>query len=142
MRPLVERPPVAYIAVVALLVGVGVLFALGVLGALPVDDLYLLFTTYVLVQALAVVFAFIAGLLIGLFLAHRILGSQDFTPFERAVLEGQREIRELLRRREGETGGAAPVDGDGGAQEAGDGEAQGDGVEVEVPGDRDGGRGP
>lgn len=108
----IERPPLSYLALVALVVGVGVLFLLGVTGVLPVDDLYILLTTYVLAQALAVVFAFIAGLLVGLFLAHRMLGSRDFTPFERAVLEGQSEIRDLLADLGGEGSEAGGADAD------------------------------
>lgn len=111
----VERPPLSYVAVLALLVGIAAFVVLGFAGVLPVQELFVVMTTFVLVQALAVVLAFIGGLMVGLFLAHRILGSQDFTPFERAVLEGQEEIRELL-------GGGGAERGE--AEEAAEGHAE------------------
>lgn len=95
-----ERPPLGYVAIVVLLAAIGAFVVLGFLGFLPLEQIYVVMTTLVLAQAVAVILAFIGGVVVGLFLAHRILDSRDFTPFERAVLEGQNEIRELLEDRE------------------------------------------
>lgn len=94
---MVERLPASYTAIVVLVVGLAIFNVLGFLGVLPVEQAFVWMTTLVLAQAVAVILAFIGGIMVGLFLAHRILGSRDFTPFERAVLEGQTEIKELLQ---------------------------------------------
>lgn len=88
--------PLAYSAMLVLVVAIGAFVLLGFFGMLPLQQIYVVMTTLVLAQALAVILAFVGGVVVGLFLAHRILDSQDFTPFERAVLEGQSEIMEKL----------------------------------------------
>lgn len=108
MTVVVERPPLGYLALLGLVAALAAFVVLGFAGVLPVDQLFVLATSFILAQAIAVILAFIGGLMVGLFLAHRILGSRDFTPFERAVLEGQEEIRALLRRSVG--GRAEPGD--------------------------------
>lgn len=95
-----ERPPLSYTAIVGLLGAIAIFNVLGFLGILPVDQAFVWMTTFVLAQAIAVILAFIGGIMVGLFLAHRILGDRDFTPFERAVLEGQAELKDLLEDEE------------------------------------------
>lgn len=91
-----EDPPLAWGAMLVLIGAIGLFVVLGFFGLLPLEQIYVVMTTLVLAQALAVILAFVGGVVVGLFLAHRILDSRDFTPFERAVLEGQREIKEKL----------------------------------------------
>lgn len=117
MTVVVERPPLSYLAVVGLVGAVGIFVVLGFFGILPVEQAFVVATSFILAQAIAVILAFIGGLMVGLFLAHRILGARDFTPFERAVLEGQDEIRQLLRgageqeEQSGAEGGGGPAAG-------------------------------
>lgn len=118
MTVVVERPPLSYLALVGLVGAVGIFVVLGFVGILPVEQAFVVATSFILAQAIAVILAFIGGLMVGLFLAHRILGARDFTPFERAVLEGQDEIRQLLRGRAGageDEPGAGAGSGDEGA---------------------------
>lgn len=92
--------PRAYIAALAV---VGLLFAfiaLTALGVITVESVFLLLINYVF-QVLAVtVLAALGGVLVGMVMAHRMLATRRFTPFERELLETLTQVRAQLAKRE------------------------------------------
>lgn len=90
--------PKAYIAA---LLFVGLLFALiaaSAAGLLTVESLFLLLVNYVFQIFAVTVLAALGGVFLGMVLAHRILASRGFTPFERELLQTMAEVKTELQR--------------------------------------------
>lgn len=90
--------PKAYIAALLL---VGLLFALiaaSAAGLLTVESLFLLLVNYVFQIFAVTVLAALGGVFLGMVLAHRILASRGFTPFERELLQTMAEVKTELQR--------------------------------------------
>ncbi|HEX2022215.1 MAG TPA: hypothetical protein VHH36_05845 [Candidatus Thermoplasmatota archaeon] len=86
-----------------------VLLALGVLASLvalvafgvpPFDNLATFLVTGSIAVLVYLIFGVIGGFFAGMVVAHRVLASREFTPFEREVLESLSELRERLDRME------------------------------------------
>ena len=86
--------------IVALVV-VGALFtfiALTALRIVPVESVFLLLLNYVFQIFAVTVLAALGGVFLGMVLAHRMLASRSFNPFERELLATLAEIRAELER--------------------------------------------
>ncbi len=87
--------PVTYIMGLAALTFLGVLLAATAVGIVDVESLYLwlLGNTFVAIMAFGLVA--LGGAFVGMLVAFQIFNNREFTPFERAVVDGLDDIREL-----------------------------------------------
>jgi len=92
----VKRPPAAYVAVLAVLAVIGLMMTLTFYGVPPFDNLQLFILTNVVGFFTLLVLGVVGGAFVGMLLAHRILASRQFTPFERTVLQGIEDVRARL----------------------------------------------
>lgn len=86
---------------VAALAAVGALFAfiaLTALGVLSVQSVFLLLVNYVFQVFAVTVLAALGGVFLGMVMAHRMLGSRGFSPFERELLQTLADVRAELQR--------------------------------------------
>lgn len=67
-------------------------------GALNPTDLITSFFTFVFALAVIVVLAIIGAVFVGIFVSHRILSSQTFTPFEVEMLKMRDEVKQVLQK--------------------------------------------
>jgi hypothetical protein len=67
-------------------------------GVLTVESLFLLLVNYVFQVFAVTVLAALGGVFLGMVLAHRMLASRGFTPFERELLQTLAEVRTELQR--------------------------------------------
>ncbi|HWH09414.1 MAG TPA: hypothetical protein VNX21_09450 [Candidatus Thermoplasmatota archaeon] len=91
-----KRPPAAYVAVLAVLAVIGLMMTLTFYGVPPFDNLQLFILTNVVGFFTLLVLGVVGGAFVGMLLAHRILASRQFTPFERTVLQGIEDVRARL----------------------------------------------
>lgn len=90
--------PRAYIAALVL---VGLIFgfiALSAAGVFAVESLFLLLVNYLFQIFAVTVLAALGGVFLGMVLAHRMLASRGFTPFERELLQTLADVRTELQR--------------------------------------------
>jgi len=67
-------------------------------GVLSPTDLITSFFTFVFALAVIVVLAIIGAVFVGIFVSHRILSSQTFTPFEVEMLKMRDEVKQILQK--------------------------------------------
>ena len=91
-----KRPPAAYVLVLVGLVAIGTLATLTSLGVPPFDNLFVWMLTNVVAFLTLLVLGVVGGAFVGMLLAHRILASRQFTPFERQVMQSLEDIRSRL----------------------------------------------
>ncbi len=80
---------------------VGVLVAIEVLiltGVLTVGNLLGFFILFVFGLVFVAVLAIVGAVFVGMFVSHRILSTQGFTPFEQEMLRMRQEVRDLAER--------------------------------------------
>lgn len=90
--------PKAYLAALAV---VGVIFAfiaLSAAGVITFESLFLVLLNYVFQIFAVTVLAALGGVFLGMVLAHRMLASRGFTPFERELLQALADVRTELQR--------------------------------------------
>lgn len=91
-----KRLPGVYIVTLGGLLLIGVFTLLVSFGVPPFDGLQ----TFVLGQVVGaftlLVFGVVGGAFVGMLLAHRMLANREFTPFERATLEGIADVQDRL----------------------------------------------
>lgn len=92
------RIPTSYWMLLAVLAAVGILVTLTFLGVPPFDNLQLFILGNIVGFFVLLTLGVVGGAFVGMLLAHRILGSRDFTPFERTVLQRLEDVRERLDR--------------------------------------------
>ena len=87
-------------ALVWLLVfGVLVAIEIGVLtGAINPNDPITSFLTLIYALVLIAVLSIVGAVFVGMFVSHRILSTQSFTPFEREMLHMRQEVGELRQQ--------------------------------------------
>ena len=90
--------PRAYLAVLAVVAAVFAFVALTALGVVTVQSVFLLLLNYVFQVFAVTVLAALGGVFLGMVLAHRMLASRGFTPFERELLETMADLRTELQR--------------------------------------------
>lgn len=91
-----KRPPTSYLVLMGVLGAIGLLVTLTFLGVPPFDSLQIFILTNVIGFFMLLVLGVVGGAFVGMLLAHRILASRQFTPFERNVLEGIEDVRARL----------------------------------------------
>jgi uncharacterized protein YneF (UPF0154 family) len=64
-------------------------------GRIRIDAFVASVFLFLLVLIIAVILAGVGGMFLGVFVAHRMLAQQDFTPFEKEMLAMRQEVREL-----------------------------------------------
>lgn len=92
--------PRGYLAALGGIVGLFAFFALVALGSITLESVFLLLLNYVFQVFAVTVLAALGGVFLGMVLAHRMLASRGFTPFERELLEAVVEVRAQLQKRE------------------------------------------
>lgn len=91
-----KRLPTAYWLVLTVLGVVAVLVALISFGVPPFDNLYVFLASQIIAFFILLILGVVGGAFAGMLLAQRILGDREFSPFERAVLQGLSDLRERL----------------------------------------------
>jgi len=81
------------VVVILILVEIG-----QITGAFALGDLITNFFIFVFALVIIAVLAVIGAMFVGVFISHRILSSQGFTPFEREMLKMREEIREIKEK--------------------------------------------
>jgi len=88
--------PRSYVAAFLVVGAIFAFIALTTTGLIPLESLYLALANYV-VQVFAVtVLAALGGVFLGMLLAHRMLASRSFSPFEREILQTLAAVRARL----------------------------------------------
>jgi membrane-bound ClpP family serine protease len=90
--------PRSYVTALALVALVILFVVLAAFGVIPLESLFLFLLGNIFLLVTIIVLAFLGGMLIGLFVAHRILQGRGFTPFEKSMLEAHRDIKDLIAR--------------------------------------------
>lgn len=90
--------PKQYWLGLAVVAGLFALVALSATGLLTVESLFLLLVNYVFQIFAVTVLAALGGVFLGMVLAHRMLASRGFTPFERELLGTLADVRTELQR--------------------------------------------
>lgn len=85
-----------YVAVLLVLAAIATLSTLTFLGVPPFDNLQVFILTSVASVVTLLVLGVVGGAFVGMLIAHRMLASRQFTPFERAVLESLESIKARL----------------------------------------------
>lgn len=85
-----------YVAVLLVLAAIATLSTLTFLGVPPFDNLQVFILTSVASVVTLLVLGVVGGAFVGMLIAHRMLASRQFTPFERAVLESLDSIKARL----------------------------------------------
>jgi len=82
-----------------LTVGVLVVIELGILtNVITPGNLIGFFVAFVFALVVISVLAIVGAVFVGMFVSHRILSTQGFTPFEQEMLRMRQEVRELNER--------------------------------------------
>lgn len=102
-----KRPPASWLVVFGAIVLIALLSGLVSFGVPPFDNVQVFILGQVAGLFTLLVLGVLGGAAVGMLVAHRILSNRDFTPFERAVLEGLADVRERLDRLEKEREEAA-----------------------------------
>jgi hypothetical protein len=84
-----------WLLVVAVLVVTEVAIVLGLLNP---NDLVANFFLFVFALAIVAVLAIVGAVFVGIFLTHRVLATQAFTPFEMEMLRMREDVRDALDR--------------------------------------------
>lgn len=92
--------PRSYVAALGGLVILAIVTLLAYRGVPPFDSVGVFVVTNLFAVLLLMVFGVIGGAFVGMLLAHRMLSSREFSPFERTVITGIEELREGQRRLE------------------------------------------
>lgn len=95
-----RRPPTAYLVVFGAIAVAAVLSILVYYGVPPFDAQPVWIFSNVMAFFTLLILGVLGGAAVGMLLAHRILSSRGFTPFEGGVLEALSDIRERLDRLE------------------------------------------
>lgn len=95
-----KRPPTPFIVGFACIMVTILLFALTTLGVPPFDGIQVFLLGQVAGFFTLLVLGVLGGAALGMLLAHGILSSRSFTPFERSVMESLADIRARLDRLE------------------------------------------
>lgn len=91
-----RRPPTAYVLVLVGLVAIGTLVTLTYFAVPPFDNPLVWILTNVVSFLTLLVLGVVGGAFVGMLLAHRIMASRQFTPFERQVMQSLEDIRSRL----------------------------------------------
>ena len=82
-----------------LVVGVLVAVEIGVVtGFITPGNIIGSFLTFVFALMLISILSIVGAVFLGMFVSHRVLSTQGFTPFEQEMLRMRQEIRELTDR--------------------------------------------
>lgn len=90
------RWPTAYVISLVVLAIIGVLVTLTFMGVPPFDGLQFFILTSIVGFFTLLVLGVVGGAFVGMLLAHRILASREFSPFERTLLQGIEDVRARL----------------------------------------------
>lgn len=95
-----RRLPAVYVVTLGSLLLIGAFTLLVSFGVPPFDGLQTFLLSQVVGAFTLLVFGVVGGAFVGMLLAHRMLASRDFTPFERTTLESLDDLRARLDRLE------------------------------------------
>lgn len=93
-----RRLPAVYVVTLGALVLIAAFTLLVSFGVPPFDGLQTFLLSQVVGAFTLLVFGVVGGAFVGMLLAHRMLASREFTPFERATLQSIEDLRERLER--------------------------------------------
>lgn len=91
----ISRWTLLWILIIGVLVAVELSIVTGVLN---VGNLVGFFILFVFALVVITVLAIVGAVFVGMFVSHRILSTQGFTPFEQEMLRMRQEIRDLAER--------------------------------------------
>ena len=69
-----------------------------VTGVLTLGNIVGFFVLFVFALVVISVLAIVGAVFVGMFVSHRILSTQDFTPFEQEMLRMRQEVRDIKER--------------------------------------------
>lgn len=90
-----SRWTLLWLLIVAVLVAIWVAI---LTGRLTPGDLVGSFLGFVYALVVIAILAIIGAVFLGMFVSHRIMSTQGFTPFEQEMLKMRKEVRELQNR--------------------------------------------
>lgn len=90
--------PKRFWVALGLVVLVGLFTGLSAFGLLTVESLFLLLVNYVFQIFAVTVLAALGGVFLGMLMAHRMLASRGFTPFERELLQTLADVKTELQK--------------------------------------------
>jgi len=91
----VTRWTLLWLLVVAVMIAIEVLILTGVLS---VGNLIGFFYFFVAGLVVIAVLAIVGAVFLGMYVSHRILSAQEFSPFEQEMIRMHQEVRELRSR--------------------------------------------
>ena len=92
------RLPGSLITTILVVLGTGLFVALAWLNIIPLESLFLNLLNIILSVVAVALLAAIGGIFLGMFLAHRMLATREFSPVERAMMEASHDIKALTAR--------------------------------------------
>ncbi len=98
---MIKLPPKTYLFAIGILLAVVLFLALGHFSIMAVQDyqaIYFAMLEFIVSWSIIIIFAIMGGVLFGMFLGHRILAVNQFTPFEKEMLEMRSDIRTIKER--------------------------------------------
>lgn len=91
----ISRWRLLWLLIVAVLVAIELSVVTGVLS---LNNLLGFFVLFVFGLVVITVMAIVGAVFVGMFVSHRILSTQGFTPFEQEMLRMRQDVRELAER--------------------------------------------
>jgi len=93
-----KMPPKTYLFSLVLIVGILIFIALSYMNMIEHQDIFWIMQEFIVRWSFIFIFAIIGGVFFGMLLGHRILSVNQFTPFEKAMLEMRSEIKSIKEK--------------------------------------------
>ena len=88
-------PPKTYLLAIVVVIVFVLFLGLSYANIIEEQDLFWVMQEFIFRWSFTIVFAIIGGVLVGMILAYRILSVNQFTPFEKSMLEMRSEIKSM-----------------------------------------------
>jgi len=88
-------PPKTYLLAIVVVMVFVLFLGLSYANIIEEQDLFWVMQEFIFRWSFTIVFAIIGGILVGMILAYRILSVNQFTPFEKSMLEMRSEIKSM-----------------------------------------------
>lgn len=89
------RIPKIYVAVMVIVLCIAIFIGGSWLGIIPIGNVFLYTQMAVVYWIGLIFFAIVGAVFLGMLLSHRLIATQNFTPFEQMILEMKREVGEI-----------------------------------------------
>ena len=92
------RIPKIYVAVMVIVLCIAIFIGGSWLGIIPLGNVFLYTQMAVVYWIGLIFFAIVGAVFLGMLLSHRLITTQNFTPFEQMILDMKKEVGEINTR--------------------------------------------